>query len=88
MAAGRSGRGQRVAGGGAEVDATDARGWTALHWAARDRRTDPAVVEALLWAGATVNMPDNSGQTALQYAMRADIGNEAVATLLRAAGGA
>ena len=72
---------------GAEVDATDVRGWTALHWAARDNRTDPAVVEALLGAEAEVNVEDNIGQTALQYATRADIRNEAVAALLRAAGG-
>ena len=73
---------------GADVNARDVRGWTALHWAARDRRVDPAEVEALIAAGADVNVRDNSlGQTALSYALRADIRNEAVAALLRAAGG-
>ena len=73
---------------GADVNARDVRGWTALHWAARDRRGDPAEVEALIAAGADVNVRDNSlGQTALGYALRADIANEAVAALLRAAGG-
>ena len=73
---------------GADVNARDQRGWTALHWTARDRRGDPAEVEALIAAGADVNVRDNAlKQTALGYALRADIRNEAVAALLRAAGG-
>ena len=72
---------------GADVNARDVRGCTALHWAARDRRVDPALVEALLAAGAEVGTPDNIDRTALDYATRADIGNEAVAALLRATAG-
>ena len=72
---------------GADVNVRDVRGWTALHWAARDRRIDPALVEALLAAGAEVGARDNIDRTALDYATRADIRNEAVAALLRAAGG-
>ena len=82
-----SGRDRGAAGGGADVNARDVRGCTALHWAARDRRVDPALVEALLAAGAEVGAPDNIDRTALDYATRADIGNEAVAALLRATAG-
>lgn len=45
------------------------------------------MVEALLVAGAEVGAPDNIDRTALDYATRADIGNEAVAALLRATAG-
>ena len=72
---------------GADMNARDMHGWTALHWAARDRRVDPASVEALLPAGAEVGARNNIDRTALDHATRADIGNEAVAALLRAAAG-
>ena len=72
---------------GADVNARDVRGGTPLHWAARIRQIDPAVVEALIEAGVDVNARDNIGLTALGYATRANVRNEAVAALLRAAGG-
>ena len=71
----------------ADVDATDWLGQTALHRAAGDRRTDSALVAALLAAGADANARDNLRRTPLDYATRADVNNEAVADLLREAGG-
>ena len=71
----------------AAVDATDSLGLTALHRAARDRRTDPAVVTALLAAGADPNAQDSLQRTPLDYATQADVSNAAIAELLRQAGG-
>ena len=71
----------------ATVDATDLLGLTALHRAARDRRTDPAVVAALLAAGADPNVRDNLGRTPLDDATQANVDNAAIADLLRQAGG-
>ena len=71
----------------AAVDATDLLGLTALHRAAYYRRTDPAVVAALLAAGADPNAQDNLQLTPLDYATQAYGNNEAVADLLRDAGG-
>ena len=71
----------------ADVDATDWLGQTALHRGAGDRRTNPAVVAALLAAGADPNARNNLRRTPLDYATRADVNNEAVADLLREAGG-
>ena len=68
------------------MNARDVRGGAALHWAARIRQVEPAVVEALVAAGAEAHARDNLGQTALDYATHANIANEAVAALLRAAG--
>ena len=72
---------------GADLDAQDGRGFTALHRAARDRRTDPAVVTALLAAGADPNAQDNLGRTPLDDATQANVNNAAIAELLRQAGG-
>ena len=72
---------------GTDVDAVDWFGRTALHRAAGDRRADPAVVAALLAAGADANAKDTHLRTPLHYATRADVKNEAVADLLREAGG-
>ena len=79
---------QALLAAGADVDAADRLfGATALHRAAGDRRTEPAVAAALLAAGADANARDNFLRTPLDYATRADVNNEAVAALLRAAGG-
>ena len=72
---------------GTEVDAADWFGRTALHRAAGDRQADPAVVAALLAAGADANAKDTHLRTPLHYATRADVKNEAIADLLREAGG-
>ena len=71
----------------ADVDATDWTGQTALHRAAGDSRAEAAVVEALLASGADANARDSNWRTPLDYATRADVNNEAVADLLRDAGG-
>ena len=71
----------------AAVDATDSLGLSALHRAARDRRTDPAVVAALLAGGADPNAQDNLGRTPLDDATQANVNNAAIADLLRQAGG-
>ena len=71
----------------AAVDGADSLGLTALHRAARDRRTDPAVVAALLAAGADPNAQDNLGRTPLDDATEANVNNAAIADLLRQAGG-
>ena len=71
----------------AAVDAADSLGLTALHRAARDRRTDPAVVTALLAAGANPNAQDNLQRTPLDHATAANVNNAAIAELLLQAGG-
>jgi hypothetical protein len=51
---------------GAEIEARDNRGRTALHWAAINDRT--ATARALLTAGAESEARDNDGETALIWA--------------------
>ena len=51
---------------GADVNARNNIGYTALDWAARKGKTE--VVKALVIAGADVNATDNDGWTALQFA--------------------
>ena len=65
---------------GADVDATNCDGQTALHYA----HSTGVVVEKLLAAGAAVNKPDKRGWTALHYA--ADRGQNAVVERLLAGG--
>jgi O-glycosyl hydrolase/protocatechuate 3,4-dioxygenase beta subunit len=62
---------------GANINAKDAQGRTALHWAAMVARegelqtdADPSIVQALLAAGIDRNIKDSSGKTALDYATR------------------
>ena len=66
---------------GADLNATDNSGRTALHWICRlDGK--PAVVEALLNAGININAQDNGGETAICNAAFA-YHNEAIAIMLR-----
>ena len=53
---------------GADVNARNNIGYTALDWAARKGKTE--VVKALVIAGADVNATDNDGWTALQFAKK------------------
>lgn len=52
--------------GGADPDATDQTGKTALHWAAMNGHE--ALAAALLDAGANVNAKDRNGRTPLHWA--------------------
>ena len=52
---------------GADVDAKDRYGMTALHWAADNGSVD--IVKLLLKAGANVNVTNIYGKTALHYAV-------------------
>jgi len=67
---------------GADVDAKNNYGWTALHYAAAYGHAD--VVELLLEAGADIKAKNNSGGTALHYA--AAYGHADVVELLVSAG--
>jgi len=61
---------------GADVNARDADGMTALIYAIRDPRAGSDVVDALLDRGAKVDTQDNAGRTALTWAAiggRADV---------------
>ncbi|MDE0216871.1 MAG: ankyrin repeat domain-containing protein [bacterium] len=51
----------------ADIHAKDDDGWTPLHWAAAFS-DDPAVIQALLAAGANPTMRSNSGETPLDVA--------------------
>src|SRR6266566_4808041 len=53
----------KLLGQGANANAKDKAGWTALFWAAFSGRTD--IVRALLEKGANVNATDDSGKTPL-----------------------
>jgi len=53
---------------GANVDATDPDGQTALMWAAI-KQLDPNVVRMLIACGASLNMQDKNGTTALHFAI-------------------
>ena len=69
---------------GADVNARDSEGWTALHWAASGRSVE--IVRLLLKAGADINAQDNTGSTALIWAVNpinmADSETETVKLLL------
>ena len=66
---------------GADVHATDARGSSALMYAAQNRLEK--VTEALLAAGADARATDRHGRDALRFATRGR-GGEAVAAILEA----
>lgn len=68
---------------GAEVDARDAEGRTALMYAALMEQSEAA--QALLAAGADVNARSTEGQTALGIAR--ELGKPGVLSVLEAAGG-
>ncbi len=55
-------------GGLCDVNATDANGWTALHYAIGTNSVD--AVRALLKNGASLNIPAENGYTPLQWAVR------------------
>jgi ankyrin repeat protein len=89
IVAGATGRARIVAlllHAGADVNATDARGTTALMLAAENVDT-AATVDALLEAGSDPNLKDKEGRTALQIAERSQrlnrSGAEEVINLLK-----
>ena len=51
---------------GVDLDARDADGWTALHWAAGN--TNPSCLDLLLEEGASIDARDANGCTPLCYA--------------------
>lgn len=69
---------------GAEVNARDEVGWTALIWAAM--QGDLPVAQALIAAGAEVNATDREGQTAVDLALAH--GQVAMVELIRRPAGA
>jgi len=69
---------------GADVQARDASGSTALMWAAFNEAGDPALVEELLRLGLDPNAKNQAGETALVWASRR--GNTKVVTVLEQAG--
>jgi uncharacterized protein len=52
---------------GANVNAVDADGWTALHWATYHDNLD--MVQALLEHNANLNIVDDHGRTAMYWAI-------------------
>jgi ankyrin repeat protein len=69
---------------GADVNAKDARGLTALMTAVATDHGDPAIVRALVAKGADLAATDISGETALDWARKA--GDTADAAMLKRAG--
>ena len=67
---------------GSDIDAADAEGRTALHYAARDGQN--AVVVELLNHGASVYAQDNRGRTPLHLAAMSDNANSVIDVLLAA----
>lgn len=70
---------------GADIEARDPQGWTALHWAAQAAR--PMSVAALIEAGATIDPLDHRGRTPLMLALLerpSPAGEETIERLLRA----
>jgi ankyrin repeat protein len=67
----------------AEVNVSDARGWTPLHSAAR-YNSDPDVLRALLDAGALIDATDRAGDTPLHWAAADNANVEVVDALIGA----
>jgi ankyrin repeat protein len=71
---------------GVQVNAQDARGMTALHWAVFGGYID--VASLLLQAGANPNLPSNEGPHATPYwHAKEDFGMQDIAALMQAFGG-
>lgn len=68
---------------GADVNASDRRGWTPLHSAAR-YNPDPAVLLVLLRAGADVDAKDRAGDTPLHWAAAENANVDVVTSLIGA----
>jgi hypothetical protein len=68
---------------GADVNARDMEGWTALMCAAQSNE-DPEVISVLAEAGAEIDAPDNDGRTPLMYAAQGNANPEMVSALLKA----
>jgi serine/threonine-protein phosphatase 6 regulatory ankyrin repeat subunit B len=56
---------------GANVDATDYGGWTALMWASQEGHAE--VIQVLLSSGANVKIRGDDGKTAMLVAKNAEI---------------
>jgi len=68
-------------GAGADINATDKAGYTALMWAVIERKKDE--IEELLRTGADVNIKAKDGHTALSLVKRDYIENSPLEQLLR-----
>lgn len=64
---------------GVDVNKTDAKGTTALHYAMLFNNT--SIAKKLINAGAKANLKDNTGKTAYDYAM--NYKNEEIITLMK-----
>jgi ankyrin repeat protein len=69
---------------GADVNAKDADGNTALMAAAKKGRTPPETVKALLAAGADINAKNNKGETALMILEKRSPHNDIIQLLKKA----
>jgi hypothetical protein len=68
---------------GADVNARDMEGWTALMCAAQSN-DNPEVISVLAEAGAEIDAPDNDGRTPLMCAAQGNANPEIVPALLKA----
>ena len=65
---------------GADVNAKDSEGWTALAYAVRENAL--TVIDALLEAGADINMRDNNGLTPLMIAILSSLNDDNAAPVI------